>query len=226
MQMTKTQKIIAVVVVALILFGVYVFIKNKSEPVSDNTQTISTTTGKTVINGKGYTIEQVPVDEGKGVPQPIPDLNREVSVYAGAIVASEAKISAEAKIKTLQERLKKNPADYSAWIDLGIYQKSGGDYEGAIISWQYASKLAPTDYIAPANIGNLYAYFIKDKAQAEIYFKKAISNSPTQVYLYVQLAEIYRDIFKDINKARAIIDQGLSKVPSDQGLLQFKASLN
>ena len=104
-------------------------------------------------------------------------------------------------------------------------QKAGGDYQGAIISWKYASRLAPTDFISLANIGNLYAYFLHDNAQAEIYYKQAIAKGQTQAYLYTQLAEIYRDIFQDLDKAKSIIDQGLSKIPNDPSLLQFKESL-
>ena len=129
------------------------------------------------------------------------------------------------KIRSLQARLKKDPRDFLAWLDLGIYQKMATDYEGAVISWQYASRLDPTSYIPLGNLGDLYAYFLKDKTKALEYYKKAISNGSTQSYLYVQLALVYKDVFKDMDKALAIIDQGLSKLPNNPSLLETKANL-
>jgi tetratricopeptide (TPR) repeat protein len=80
--------------------------------------------------------------------------------------------------------------------------------------------------VALGNLGNLYAYYIKDNAQAENYYKQAIAKGSTQAYLYVQLGEVYRDVFKDAAKAKATADQGLAKIPNDPSLLQFKATLN
>jgi hypothetical protein len=232
MQLTKTHKIIISAVVVLILLGIYITFDRKStRETKNNLDTISTSTStdsnaNTSIQGDGgYTIEQVPTNVTKEIPKPIPDLNRVSMSASGAMVSPEAKLMAEEKIKALQINLKENPAYLGAWIDLGIYQKMAGDYDGAVISWKYASKLAPTDYISLGNLGNLYAYFLKDNAQAEIYYKQAISRNPTQSYLYAQLFEVYRDVFKDLDKARAIVTQGLSKIPNNPNLLQLQASL-
>ena len=237
MQITQTHKIIISAVVILVLLGIYIIFDRKSKQETPNkvvetgqsATTTSTTTSTTTDSGTGitggYTIEQVPLESGKGVPKPIPDLNREPVLSSGAIISPEAKTLAVGKIKLLQATLKSNPADLSAWIDLGIYQKQAGDYEGAILSWKYAGRLAPADYVSRANLGNLYAYFLKDNAQAEVYYKDAISKGPTQVYLYTQLAEVYRDVFNNLDKARAIVAQGLSKIPNDPNLLQLQASL-
>lgn len=234
MEITKTHKIIISVLSVAILFGLYIFFTKKGDNttpmVPNQNETATTTTGadgQVKVGGNGnYTIEQVPVNEGRVLPQPVPNLDRAVTVYAGAIIAPEAKALAVTKVKELQTLLKKDNWNAEAWIYLGMYQKQGGDYEGAVLSWKYVGKLAPTDFISVANLGNLYAYFIKDNAQAEVYYKKAIANAPTIAYLYTQLAEVYRDVFKDLTKARAIVNQGLTKIPNDPNLLQLKASLN
>lgn len=236
MQITKTHKIILSIVAVVVLLGIYIAFDRKSkrtETKTDDsiatttTQSGTTSSGMYDIEGTGnYKVEQVYGNEGAGVPQPVPDLNRKVTVSAGAYVTPEAKTIATAKILELQASLKKNTADIKAWINLGIYQKMAGDYEGAILSWKYAIRLSPTDYVPPANLGNLYAYFVKNNTQAEVYYKEAISKGPTQAYLYVQLAEAYRDVFKDLTKARATVDAGLVKIPNDANLLQLKASLN
>ena len=238
MQITKTHKIIISIIALAILLGIYVFFDRKSRsteevPVITNeattttptkTTTTKTTTGVSNIEGTGnYTIEQVGGGNDFG---PVPDLNRKVTVSTGVAVSPEATAMATDKITALQGQLKTNSSDFKAWINLGIYQKMAGDYQGAVLSWKYASRLAPADYISLSNLGNLYAYFIKDNGQAEVYYKQAINNGPTQVYLYVGLVEIYRDIFKDLDKARAIVDAGLSKIPNDPNLLQLKSSLS
>ncbi len=219
---------------ALILAGL-VFLVKKNKPITQtenpgtNTLITATTTDGTTVkiqgNTNGYTIEQVPIIEGKTIPQPIPDLNRAVTVSAGAVITAEAKALATQKIIMLQTLLKKEPTNNLNWIDLGIYQKQAGDYDGAVISWKYASRLSPKDFVSPGNLGNLYAYYLHDNAQAEIYYKKAIANGPAQVYLYIQLAEVYRDVFRDLDRARAIVNQGLTKIPNDKSLLEFQANL-
>ena len=125
----------------------------------------------------------------------------------------------------LRVRVFRFPGHFQSCIYLGINQKAAGDYQGAISSWKYASYIVPDDFISLANVGNLYAYFLKDNAEAEVYYKEAIGKGPLNEYLYTQLAEIYRDIFKDLGKARTIVNQGLSQLPGSQNLLQLKESL-
>ena len=237
MLITKTHKIIISTVVVLVLLGIYITFDRNSKN-EDNQPTLATSTVSGIESNIGTTIKtvdlntkvngnyKIELDKSSSDNQPIPDLNRPTTSSSYATVASEAKALAVEKIVNIQAKLKNNPADLSAWLDLAMYQKSNGDYQGAIISWKYAGRLAPMDYISVANIGNLYAYFLHDNAQAEIYYKQAIVKGPAQPYLYTQLAEIYRDIFKDLDKARAIIEQGLVNIPNDPNLLQFKESLN
>lgn len=225
MQLTKTHKIIISGVAIVVLLGIYIVFDQKSKNESDTNLINDNQTATTTItnNDLGYTIEQV--KPGDVIPKPIPDLNRPVTQSSKANV-SQADISlATPKIKQLQDLLKNNPSSFAIWLDLAMYQKMAGDYEGAVISWKYASRVRETDFVALANLGNLYAYYLKDNAQAEVYYKQAISKGPTQAYLYTQLAEVYRDVFKDIDKARAIVTQGLSKIPNDPNLLQLQASL-
>jgi len=232
MEMTKTNKIIISAVAVIILLAVYISFdkrsKNESvdEPIiTEETATITDSTNGIKTTGTGsYTIEQVGFDEPKPLP-PAPDLNRTIVVYPGTIVSPEAKDLSATKILDIQNKLKTDPKNFELWINLGIYQKMAGDYEGAVLSWRYTRALFPNDYISVANLGNIYAYYLKDNGMAETYYKEAISKGPTQAYLYTQLAEIYRDIFKDLDKARAIVDQGLAKVPNDANLLQLQQLL-
>jgi len=234
MQLTKTHKIIISIVALAILLAIYVSFNGKSrkgQEQSANGDQISTSTtvGSNNIEitseGGGYKIEQVPITEGKGVPQPMPDLSRPISFDASISLTPEIKTMITERITGMQTELKKDASNFSAWLDLGTYQKMAGDYAGTILSWEYASRLAPTDHISLGNLGNLYAYFLKDSVKAETYYKQAIVKGPMQVYLYVQLAEVYRDIVKDSTKALATVNAGLLKIPNDPSLLQLKSSL-
>jgi len=231
MQLTKGYKITLWILIIVVLFGLYfIYAKHSNvkigslatttpNQISTSTQTMHVTEGNS-----GYTIEQVPITEGRG-PQPVPDLGRPIIVSSGAIVSPEAKILATQKVSELEATLKKNNLDFASWINLGLYQKMGGDYDGARLSWQYAAKLSPTSHIPPSDLGNLFAYFLHDTKTAETYYRTAITNDPKQPYSYIQFAQMYIDFQLGKDKALAIINEGLSKVPNDPGLQQFKASL-
>lgn len=236
MEISKKYKIIiSIVFVLAITFGVYLVYKksqiNKIGKTDNNTSKTATTTniGGVEISSEGsgnYKVERVPVNEGRNVlPQPIPDLSKSLVFGVNVSLSDEAKKILSTKVSDLQVQLKNDPTYVTGWIDLGVYRKMAGDYTGALTSWTYATKLAPDDYISYGNIGDLYAYYIKDNAMAEVSYKKAISNAPDQVYLYVQLATVYRDVFGDMDKAKEIIDQGLKVSPKSKTLLEFKSSI-
>jgi tetratricopeptide (TPR) repeat protein len=230
MEMTKTQKVISLIVFILILIlGVYMISKKSNDKVDTENNNASTTTSTIIdqlsANNPNYKIEQVPITENvKKIP--VPDLNRPVIFGSNLVFTDEVKSMIKTKITSLQSQIKSDPNKLLPWIDLGMYQKMAGDYEGAKISWKYVSEKAPTDFISRGNLGFLYAYHLKDNAMAEMYYKEAISKDPKQTYLYIQLAEVYRDVFLDTTKASAIIDQGLKVLPGDLALLDFKKNLN
>lgn len=233
MEFTKTYKIIFGIIAVVVLgFITSAFIIQSKKEKDDTKSTLQATTTTaigesmqvTTPTGDTYTITPVPIQERKAVA--IPNLDRPVTLFAGAIIAPEAKTVSIEKVKATQTLLKKNTGNLSAWIDLGIYQKMGGDYEGAILSWKYVSLVGEKPFVALGNLGNLYAYFMKDMINAEKYYNEAIKNAPTQIYLYVQLAEAFRDISKNTVKARAVIERGLVANPNNPSLIEFKATLN
>lgn len=229
MEMTKTHKIISLVVFVLVLIlGAYM-LTNKKENVdmveNSNASTTDQIISELSANNPNYTIEQVPIEND--TPKiPVPDLNRPVTFDTKLVFTDEVKSMITSKIIGLQSQIKADSSKLLPWIDLGMYQKMAGDYEGAKISWEYVSKRAPTDFISRGNLGFLFAYHLKNNAMAEMYYKEAISKDPKQTYLYIQLAEVYRDVFGDVSKAKGIIDQGLKVMPGDLALLDFKKNLN
>ncbi len=240
--MSQTNKIAISALVVIILLGIYIAYDRNSKTGLGNASLATTTlsnvnstsssvalassskTAKTgTLNSSQYTIEQVPAVSKPKVTAP--SLDRPVTFLASLNLSTEAKASIAGKINEIQETLRKNPTDLSSWLDLGIYQKMAGDYQGSLLSWGYVGAVASKDYVSFANIANLYAYYLHDNGLAEINFRKAITNGPTHSYLYIQTAEMYRDVFQDMSKARAVIEEGLKAIPNDPALLEFKANL-
>lgn len=235
MEMTKIQKIVSGGIIVLAMLSVYIYIDRgqKAEtPVSENNATTTDSTNnnsKVSIEASGtgqYTIRQISSETIKTKAIPTPDLERPVKFDPKLSFTDEAKNLITSKITSLQSELKKDSSKLLNWLDLGMYQKIAGDYEGALISWKYVSDMAPKDYVSLGNIGDLYAFYLKDNGMAEVYYKKAITNDPKQTYLYVQLAYVYKDAFKDNAKAIAILDQGLKVLPGDKALLELKESIS
>ncbi|MEI6843266.1 MAG: hypothetical protein WCK48_02045 [bacterium] len=223
-------KIIIIVVFIGLIIGISFSTQKKNknpEQVNSLDTSVSTSTSTATptfkTSGGQITIKQVP-SGGTTVSGPIPDLTRAVQFTTE--LTPEVKDLIVKKIADLQSSLKTNPANLSGWIDLGLYQKTAGDYAGAVESWKYATKIVPESFVAYGNLGNLYGYYLKDNALAEIYYKEAIQKGPTQSYLYTQLAQMYLDTFGDTAKAKATIEEGLTKIPNNPSLLEFKSRLN
>lgn len=230
-----TPKIIGAVIVIGAIIGAYFFFRSPKNPIPTDTNTpgtslIATTTTATsgvkveTVGTGNYTIVQVPANEGREPALVAPSLNR--PIVFSATLSSDEKATYSQKITEVKATLQKNPNDLASWIQLGLYLKAVGDYDGAILMWKYVSEAAQSDFVSFGNLGNLYAYQLKDMVSAEKYYNQAIKNAPTQIYLYVQLAESFRDVAKDIVRAKATIDRGLIIKPNDPSLLSFKASLN
>jgi hypothetical protein len=234
MKITNVYKIIiGLLVIVLLGIGIVYERRHSSvviprvQPIERGSATTTTTTGsgyQLSTQGSGsYTIEQVPVTEGRGVPQPIPDLKR-VVVFGSqaATLSADAKQTMTAKIVGLQAQLLKNPGYIDAWMDLGMYQSEIGDYDGAKMSWEYTAKLDPKNYVGLMNIANMYVYNLKNMSVAEGYYKQAILRAPTEPNVYIRFAQAYIDLMQDKTKAIAVIDQGLKTLPNNPFLLEFK----
>ncbi len=231
MTLTTSHKIlIALVVVAVA--GYIIFDKKADNSAPKDTGAIATTTssdlGEITVDGTGgYTIKKISETAlPAGSKVTMPDLNRAVIFGSSMTFDANTKRIYTEKIQALQAELKKDPSSFANWLELGLYQKAIGDYEGAAITWKYVSVQAPKDYISLGNLGNLYAYYLKDNAMAETYYLQAIKVDPKHSYLYLQLSDVYLNVFKDLSKAKSIIDQGLKILPEDKSLIEMKAALN
>lgn len=121
---------------------------------------------------------------------------------------------AVAKIQDLSSQLKKDSDNLENWLVLGVYRKMIGDLDGAREVWEYASAIRPQNSVSFNNLGELYAYYLKDNKKAEENYAKAIENDSSAIYIYRNLFDFYRYVAKDPAKARAILEQGISANPS------------
>lgn len=149
---------------------------------------------------------------------PKPSLER--STQPRIPLSSFAKDDAVKNIGGLVSILKKNPEDYSAWVSLGIYRKTLGDYEGAEEVWKYVTVQWPTDFVAYNNLGNLYHEQLRDFPKAETYFRKTADLKPDFVQSYVNLYNLYRYSYKEKEKeAPEALALGLKRNPAEVNLM-------
>jgi tetratricopeptide (TPR) repeat protein len=214
----------AVIIIAIILLLTGA-IQLKKIPIMPDNNTTASTTEKTV-GGVTYTgsgnlkIEQVPVVSNVEPPS----LDRPVVFPKN--YSQEAKMIMGKNIEDIASRLKKNSSSVDDWINLGIYRKEIEDYDGAKEAWSYASLLNPNNPVPFSNLGDLYGYYLKDKAMAEINILKAVEKDPASANWYVRAADFYREVEDDLAKAKAILEKGLVAIPNDASLIQAIDNLN
>jgi len=139
------------------------------------------------------------------------DLNRPI-VIPSDMAPKVAKLVTE-KIKKLNSELKTDPNSMESLLALGIYRKMIRDYAGAAEAWEYAGKIYPKSPTPFNNLGDLYAYFLKDKKKAEKNFLKALKNGPNELYIYRNTYEFYRYVMKDDARAKEILREALKVKP-------------
>ncbi|MEW5907575.1 MAG: hypothetical protein AB1643_00085 [Patescibacteria group bacterium] len=154
------------------------------------------------------------VGESEEPQQPvveIPNLDRPINITVN--LTKEAEEIIRKKIEELSSKLKENPNLLDLWLDLGIYRKIIGDYEGAVEAWEYVSVVSPKNSTSFHNLGDLYAFYLKDYQKAEKNFLIAIENNPSQIFSYRSLYELYRYAMKDDEKAKEILKKGIEINP-------------
>jgi len=224
------KKILFIIFVLLVCAGLGFYFYKKLPPKTQGEATFgqsnssgSQAAGNTVNIGgvtiqgegdmKGVKIEPIAITKDKpAINVPLPDLNKEIKITAD--MSEDAKKIATTRIQDLSSQLKKDSDNLENWLVLGVYRKMIGDYEGAKELWEYAGAIRPQNSISFNNLGELYAYYLKDNAKAEENYKKAIENDPSAIYIYRNFFDFYRYFAKDTAKARAILEQGIAANPT------------
>jgi tetratricopeptide (TPR) repeat protein len=175
--------------------------------------TPSTTIGGVTGTGGDFTVEEITTSPNSAKA---PDLTRTINFEKDLSV--EARKILSDKIAAAKINIAKNPNSYSDWLSLGAFLKSAGDYSKAREVWEYAKTLYAKDAVLYANLGNLYGYYLNDKALAETDLVKAIELEPMTATWYVRAADFYREVVLNTQKAIDVLNGGLKVLPNDPAL--------
>jgi len=185
------------------------------------------------IEGDGEAIvEVIEVDNSQNsqeepqkpaIIKPIPDLDREI--VFGDDFSEEARQIMTDEMKGMILELKSDPTSFSNWLYLGLDRKAISDYEGAKMAWEYAKLIDLNNFVVRANLGDLYAYYLRDNVKAEENYLEALKQGSSQIYLYYKTAEFYRDFLEDNQKAKEIVQIGLNLNPNSPELQSLLNSL-
>ncbi|MCK6462474.1 MAG: hypothetical protein L6Q29_01485 [Candidatus Pacebacteria bacterium] len=187
------KKIVLAILSLLVLFAGYVFYKNNF---------------KTHLSFESFGL-------AKKIT-PAPELGRPLKINV-VLEENVEKLLVE-KIHEVESNLKSNDKSIDDWLALGIYRKMAGDYEGAREIWEYASFISPGNITSFNNLGELYAYYLKNNKKAEENYKQAVKNGPASIYIYRNFHFFYKDVLKNNTKAKAVLEQGIAANPGEASL--------
>src|SRR3989344_9643212 len=137
---------------------------------------------------------------------------------------TEARAILEANVATLREKIRSNPEVADDWFDLAIQYKTINDFDGAIEIWKYFAE-AKNHPVAYYNLGSTYHLDLKQYAQSENYYRKAIEANPGFALNYSGLHELYKYSYKqDGTLAADVLKEGIEKV-SDNGRIDLMTAL-
>jgi len=169
---------------ALIAVVAYAYLNSRA-PAGQPSSTGSTTT-QTLSDGTVITVPAgATVQEEDVSPQgPVaPDYRAKVAYSSGT--SAEVRAAIEPRLAADIALLDKNSQNFSAWMDLAILHKIGGDYRGAEVHkiggdyrgaeviWLYATKVWPKSSVAFHNLADLYQNFLNEPAKAQFYSDQA-----------------------------------------------------
>ncbi len=152
----------------------------------------------------------------------MPNLDREI-VFKGDFT-EEQKNRAIAEIKMITASLKANYDKSEDWLNLGIWRKTVGDYEGAAEAWSFTTIIRPKDPVAFHNLGDLYSQYLPDYSKAEQYYLVAIEkDTGHNPFFFIKLYEFYRYYYKKLDLAEKTLLDAIKANPGDE---QLKAILD
>ena len=158
------------------------------------------------------------------LPQPIPSVATS-TINIKISMATKDEVIYVGHLTNYLSKLQENPGDLNSWLYLGMYREIVGDYDGAIIAWKYAHRLAPSSYMPLTNLGNLYTLRVKNLALAEQYFNDALKVNPLDVYPYIQIAGFFEKDMNNKTRAIEVVRLGLKNIPGDEDLNTLLANL-
>ncbi len=175
--------------------------------------------------GNGISITGLPAGATVHILQNVtlPSLTQQVT-YSSTL-STDIVTQLQTQIAQLRAQLKTNPSNTQNWLQLAIDYKEAGDYVAAANVWTYLTQALPSNYIAFADLGDLYTNFLIDYPKAETNYLAAIKLNPSNIDLYNNLYMLYRYKENNPTAAAAILAQGLKANPGNATLLQLQSQL-
>lgn len=155
------------------------------------------------------------------IKKEMPNLDREIIVTAS--LDEETKNRAIKSIKEIVAQLKQDYDRREDWLNLGIWRKTIGDYEGARQVWEFIALIRPADAVPLHNLGDLYAQYLNNFTLAEKYYLAAIAKEPATAFFYMKLHEFYRYFLKKPDLAESILIKGIKAANNDPSLEKILA---
>ncbi len=205
-----TPSILVVIIVFGAWYGSLYFAKPLAENNPPSIEEIATSTPE----------ETPPLAEVKPTEDPL-------QVKALAIVRSPLVIKKtlpESTLRLAKEKIAEAVSlietsyDYDApWLELGGYRRLLGDYDGAAAAWKFLIEIRPQAFVPYHNLGDLYAFILKDHVRGENYFLKSLEVGPGNIQGYLALAQLYKDstTLKKQVLADDILLEGVKANPKD-----------
>jgi tetratricopeptide (TPR) repeat protein len=235
MQENTKNQIIGVALLIILIGGGYLFMRgttpfsNAPEGTNMATSTAlsATTTQLDIAGGTisvtatgGYIVQEVPPEVSA---LEAPDHNAPIVFSASSSLSADQKSAIEKQAVAMRAQLAKDISNYSAWLALGGFFLSAGDYAQAAKIWDYVSLNWPADATVLGNLGDLYMTYLKDYPKAEASYLGAIRNDPYQKNAYRNLFTLYSIAYTPRNSAAEdILKEGIKNNPDT---LDFYVSL-
>lgn len=183
--------VLGTLAIVAILLGIAYFSTQQKEGEKEGENTLAPFEGATTT--PNYTIEVVPTIDIKSIQ---PNLDR--SIQFSASIPADARVIIEKKVADIVTRLKADPMRADDWFSLAVWYHTANDYEGARDVWLFLLKVtkAPDNAVVYDNLGKLYKFSLKDFPKSESYFKQSIAANPKSITPYIELFELYRDLYK------------------------------
>ena len=219
----KNLIIFAAIFIAIAGFsGWYIYHDLKNAKITENKSSQETANNASsleeLIKEGKVKVEVEPVKNAADIKKQMPDLDREIIVKDNTL-SEESKNRAILEIKKITEALKADYDRREEWLNLGLWRKTIGDYEGAAEAWKFVTIIRPNDPVAYHNLGDLYSQYLPDFPKAEKYYLLAIEkDTQHQPFFYIKLYEFYRYYLKKPDLAEKALLDGLKTNPGNEYL--------
>lgn len=115
--------------------------------------------------------------------------------------------------KTKQALIASNFDSLQLVNEIAQIKRTLGDFDGAIVAWEYANIIRPQNSLSFSNLAALYHFDIKDYAKAESNYLVSISNDPDDISTIRNFFELYHYSLKDDAKAEALLASAIKANP-------------